>query len=120
MTTTRMSPDDHDRLICDISHLPHALAAALVAMQSDAALGLAGKGFLDSTRIAGGDGALWRDIFHDNADNLTASVARFRDKLDELLALLDPAKRDDLARWLDQSAARRAKLLAEKLKELES
>jgi len=120
MSTTRMSPEEHDRLICDISHLPHAVAAALVAMQDDAALPLAGKGFLDSTRIAGGDGALWRDIFQDNADNLATSVSHLRAKLDELLMLLDPAKRDDLAKWLDHSAARRAKLLAEKLKELES
>jgi prephenate dehydrogenase len=120
MRTTRMSPTDHDRLICDISHLPHAVAAALVAMQDDAALPLAGKGFLDSTRIAGGDGVLWRDIFHDNADNLAASVTRFRAKLDELLALLDGSKRHELAKWLDQSAARRAKLLAEKLKELDT
>jgi prephenate dehydrogenase len=120
MRTTRMSPTDHDRLICDISHLPHAVAAALVAMQDDAALPLAGKGFLDSTRIAGGDGVLWRDIFHDNADNLAASVTRFRAKLDELLALLDASKRHELAKWLDAAAARRAKLLAEKLKELDT
>src|SRR5207249_4340864 len=30
MTIVRMSSEDHDRLVCDISHLPHALAAALV------------------------------------------------------------------------------------------
>jgi prephenate dehydrogenase len=119
MTTTRMSPAEHDRLICDVSHLPHAVAAALVAMQEDAALPLAGKGFLDATRIAGGDGALWRDIFLDNADNLVASAARLRARLDELLALLDGSKRDELAQWLDAAAARRAKLLAEKLRELD-
>lgn len=119
MTTTRMSPAEHDRLICDVSHLPHAVAAALIAMQQDAALPLAGKGFLDTTRIAGGDGALWRDILHDNADNLADSLQRFRGQLDQLLKLLDPAKRDELAQWLDQAAARRAKLLAEKLRELD-
>jgi prephenate dehydrogenase len=119
MTTTRMSPGEHDRLICDVSHLPHAVAAALIAMQGDAALTLAGKGFLDTTRIAGGDGALWRDILHDNADNLADSIERFRAQLDELLKLLDPSKRDALAAWLNHAAARRAKLLAEKLRELE-
>jgi prephenate dehydrogenase len=119
MTTTRMSPAEHDRLICDVSHLPHAVAAALIAMQSDAALPLAGKGFLDTTRIAGGDGALWRDILHDNADNLADSLARFRARLDELEKLLAPDQRDALAKWLDDAAARRAKLLAEKLRELE-
>ena len=119
MTTTRMSAADHDRLICDVSHLPHAVAAALIAMQSDAALPLAGKGFLDTTRIAGGDGALWRDILHDNADNLADSLARLRAQLDLILNLLSPSKRDELARWLDAAAERRAKLLAEKLRELD-
>ena len=119
MTTTRMSPQDHDRLVCDVSHLPHAVAAALIAMQSDAALPVAGKGFLDTTRIAGGDGALWRDILQDNADNVADSIRRFRQQLDQLLDLLEPANRDALAKWLDAAAERRAKLLAEKLKELE-
>src|SRR5687767_11342353 len=103
MTTTRMSPEDHDRLICDVSHLPHAVAAALIAMQPDAALPLAGKGFLDTTRIAGGDGALWRDILHDNADNVVDSIQRFRAQLDQVLKLLEPDKRDELAKWLDQA-----------------
>ena len=118
MRTTSLSPDDHDRFVCDVSHLPHALAASLVTMQLDAALPLAGKGFLDATRIAGGDGALWRDIFLDNRDHLAAALKRYRSTLDELSALLDPANADHLARWLDTAAARRAALLAEKLKEM--
>jgi prephenate dehydrogenase len=119
MRTQRMSPQEHDRRICDISHLPHAVAAALVAMQEDDALPLAGKGFLDTTRIAGGDGALWRDIFQDNRDNLVDSIARLRATLDRLENLLQPDQRQALAQWLDQAAERRAKLLAEKLRELE-
>jgi prephenate dehydrogenase len=120
MQTTRMSPEDHDRRICDVSHLPHAVAAALVAMQDDAALPLAGKGFLDTTRIAGGDGALWRDILQDNRDNMVESVRRLRGQLDEMLRLLEPSQADALAKWLDAAAERRTKLLAAKLKELGS
>lgn len=119
MKLVRLSPEDHDRLVCDISHLPHVIAAALVAMQSDDALPLAGKGFLDTTRVAGGDGGLWRDILQDNRDNVADSLRRMREKLDELLKLLDPSQRDRLSEWLDRAAARRAKLLAEKLRELE-
>jgi prephenate dehydrogenase len=119
MTTTRLSPEEHDRLICDVSHLPHAVAAALIAMQSNDSLPLAGKGFLDTTRIAGGDGALWRDILQDNADNLADAIQRFRAQLDEVQKLLVPEKREELAKWLDQSAKRRAKLLAEKLHEFD-
>jgi prephenate dehydrogenase len=119
MRTTRMSPAEHDRLICDVSHLPHAIAAALVAMQSDEALALAGKGFLDATRIAGGDGGLWRDILHDNRDNVLDSLRRLRDQLDRLAHLLNPAQSDALAKWLDDAAKRRKKLFADKIKEMD-
>src|SRR5438105_6172035 len=118
MRTVRMSPGQHDSLICDISHLPHALAAALVRMQRDEALPLAGMGFLDTTRVAGGDGGLWRDIFQDNRDNLADSLRRLHGALDELENLLDPARGDDLRRWLDEAAQRRAELLEEKLREI--
>lgn len=118
MRTVRMSPQDHDRLVCDVSHLPHAVAAALVALQSDESLALAGKGFLDSTRIAGGDGAIWRDIFIDNRANLANSVQQLKSRLDHLLTMLEPGKRDDLRKWLDDVAARRTKLAADKLREL--
>jgi len=120
MSIVKLSPEDHDRLICDISHLPHALAALLVDMQDDAALALAGKGFLDTTRVAGGDGGLWRDIFLDNADNLSAAIDRLRSRLDDLSSKLKSNHADALKTWLDTVAARRTKLLADKLKELES
>src|SRR4051812_22381031 len=107
MRIKRISPADHDRLIGDVSHLPHALAATLVDLQEDGALELAGKGFLDATRIAGGDGGLWRDILLDNRENLKASLGRLRLKLEELEGLLDPAKSEDLRNWLDRTADRR-------------
>src|ERR1700722_16114021 len=34
MRISRLAPDEHDRLLAEVSHLPHAVAAALVAMQS--------------------------------------------------------------------------------------
>jgi prephenate dehydrogenase len=107
MRVTRLTPDDHDRLLSDVSHLPHALAAALVSMQPDQAMPLAGRGFADATRIAAGDGGLWRDIFLDNADNLRDSLRRLRLHLDRLEAMLDPAQADQLRQWLDAAAQKR-------------
>src|SRR5258706_1205163 len=46
MRTCRMNPADHDRALAEVSHLPHALAAALVTMQSPTAMELAGGGTL--------------------------------------------------------------------------
>ncbi len=118
MRITRLSPIDHDRLLADVSHLPHALAAALVNLQDEAALRLAGKGFLDATRIAGGDGALWRDILLDNRDNVRDSIGRLRTQLDHLLAMLDKNDADALANWLNNGSQRREALLKEKLREV--
>lgn len=118
MRIARLSPEDHDRHLAAVSHLPHALAAALVTMQEDAALGLAGKGFLDTTRIAGGDGALWRDILLDNADNLRQSVSKLREKVTALEMMLYRKDGEALARWLDAAARRRGELLARKLREV--
>jgi prephenate dehydrogenase len=118
MSVSRMSAEEHDRLVCDISHLPHALAAMLVAMQDEPALLLAGKGFLDTTRIASGDGGLWRDILLDNSDNLRASIEQFRDELDRLLERLGPGKGEQLKAWLDAAADRRERLAQFKLREL--
>jgi len=108
MRLTRLSPDEHDRLIGRVSHLPHAVAAALVAMQSDASLGLAGKGFMDATRIAGGDGGLWRDILVDNRDNVREGIEQLKGQLDRLLGLLEKEDGIGVEEWLSAAAERRA------------
>jgi prephenate dehydrogenase len=113
MRTLHLSPDEHDRCVAQISHLPHALAALLVAGTSDEAIGLAGKGFLDFTRIAGGDGALWRDILIDNRDNVRAAVARLQDQLRIFGDLLEPQKQEALREFLDAAAKRRQGIASE-------
>lgn len=118
MHTLTIAPDEHDRLLATVSHLPHAVAAAMIALQDAAALPLAGKGFLDSTRIAGGDGALWRDILQDNRDSMKSALARLRKELDHLEALLEPDRGEELASWLNAAAARREALLRQKLQEV--
>jgi prephenate dehydrogenase len=111
MRTTRLDPTEHDRLLADVSHLPHLLAAALVSMQDDAAFNLCGKGFLDVTRIAGGDAGLWRDILLDNRDNVRQSIKRLTEQLRELEVVLDANQSDALEAWLKAAADRRQKAL---------
>lgn len=118
MRTCRLSPEEHDRLLADVSHLPHAVAAALVGLQEEAALPLAGKGFLDATRIAGGDGGLWRDILLDNRDNVRAAVQRLKNRLDSLATMLERGEEEAVKQWLDAAAARREELVRQKLREL--
>jgi prephenate dehydrogenase len=114
MRLTICSPEDHDRWLAEVSHLPHAVAAALVSLPQDAALGMAGKGFMDATRIAGGDGGLWRDILLDNRDHMLASIDTLVGRLGQLSELLKSNRGDELAAWLDQAARRRNALSGRK------
>jgi prephenate dehydrogenase len=107
MRTTRLSPEDHDRILAEVSHLPHALAAALMSTQDNAAVHVAGKGLLDTTRIAAGDAGLWRDVFLDNADNMRLALTKLRAQLDRFELLLKDPKGEGLKDWLDRAAQRR-------------
>ena len=84
-----MSPEDHDRTFAAVSHLPHLLAFAYVASvarqpEGERMLQLAGPGFRDFTRIAGGEPAMWRDILLANRDEVLAQAASFRHVLGEI------------------------------------
>ena len=84
MQVVRHTPDDHDRLVALVSHLPHAAASMLAAVQTPESLDLAGAGYRDTTRIAAGDAALWADILLANATHATAAVNALQQRLDEL------------------------------------
>ncbi|GII76951.1 prephenate dehydrogenase [Sphaerisporangium rufum] len=65
-----VAPAAHDEAVALVSHAPHVAAAAVAARlaeASDTALGLAGPGVRDVTRVAGGDPALWTVILSGNA-----------------------------------------------------
>lgn len=75
--TVEMPPAAHDRAVALISHLPHAAAAALVnaAVEADAgSLTVAGPGFRDTTRVAGGHEDLWTEIFLQNREALADAI----------------------------------------------
>ncbi|QYC40818.1 prephenate dehydrogenase [Nonomuraea coxensis DSM 45129] len=61
---------EHDRAVAVVSHAPHVTASAVAARladTTDVALGLAGQGVRDVTRIAGSDPGLWLGILSGNA-----------------------------------------------------
>ncbi|GIH95031.1 prephenate dehydrogenase [Planobispora siamensis] len=62
--------DQHDKAVALVSHAPHVAASAVAARLAEApatALGLAGQGVRDVTRIAAGDPGLWTGILSGNA-----------------------------------------------------
>jgi prephenate dehydrogenase len=104
MQTIRLTPEVHDQRVADISHLPHAIAAAMVRIQTPETLELAARGFADTTRIAAGDCGLWRDILLDNRDNIKTGLRRLQDELSILGEQLDAGNETALTAWLSQAA----------------
>jgi prephenate dehydrogenase len=98
----RLPPDEHDRAVAEVSHLPHIAAAAVAAGVSDASLALAASGFRDTTRVAAGDPALWADILLSNRLQVAQAIRTTTGRLHELLVLLEQGDAQAVAGWLSQ------------------
>lgn len=84
MQVFRMSPNEHDRILAHISHLPHLLASTLSAQLESLPhewTELAGNGLRDTTRIAAGSPIIWRSIFQNNSAELLRAIDGFEDQL---------------------------------------
>ena len=95
------SPDEHDRTVALVSHLPQVAASAVAArLDGAASLDLAGPGVQDTTRIAASDPALWVDVLTANASRVEPLVRALADDLvrvaDALADPQDPAVLRDL------------------------
>ena len=86
----RLDAGDHDRLMAYVSHLPQLAASALMyTVGGGAAEGLrvAGRGLVDTTRLASSPASVWRDIAASNHDFIGEA-------LDRLIATLTELRRD--------------------------
>lgn len=87
-----LDPLAHDRLLAFVSHLPQITSSALMQVVGLAVgaddLSVAGRGLMDTTRLAGSSAELWKQIVASNADEIAPA-------LDALIATLQ-ALRDDL------------------------
>ncbi len=101
------SPERHDQMVAQVSHLPHLTAAALVSVPQRAALRLAAGGFSDTTRVAQGDPELWAEICQTNARAIGAALAQFQRELVRARSFI--ARRDfrGLRRWLAAAQVQR-------------
>ncbi|MDN3477987.1 prephenate dehydrogenase [Curtobacterium sp. APC 4022] len=94
-TVVPMDAESHDRAVAVVSHAPQLVATLMASRLRDApgeALGLAGGGVRDVTRIAASDPGLWVQIIGANAEHIRPVLADLRDELDRVLtALADPA-----------------------------
>jgi prephenate dehydrogenase len=86
-----MSPEEHDERVARVSHLPHAVAAALVNainLRVPDAPTFAGGGYRDTTRIAAAPAAMWREILLENRTELVAGLGDFAIQLEEMRKMI--------------------------------
>lgn len=87
---------EHDQAVALISHLPQILSTALAARLEGAPaewLDLAGSGLRDTTRIAGSNPSLWREIITANSAALKPLINLVISDLSELVDDLDKTER---------------------------
>jgi prephenate dehydrogenase len=83
---------EHDKAVALVSHLPQ-LVSSLLAKQllggEERWLDLAGSGLRDTTRIAGSDSKLWREIVTANSQALAPLLLALQSDLEELIDSLE-------------------------------
>ena len=89
-----MDPQTHDRVFAYVSHLPHAVAYALlnaVALEKepDNILEFAGGGLRDYTRIGASSPDMWSDIFLANKKNVIEALEAFKGVLENIRLMIE-------------------------------
>jgi prephenate dehydrogenase len=87
---TTMGADEHDRLMAFLSHLPQLTITALMEVVGEATsssgLRLAGRGLVDSTRLASSPADVWRDVCAANAGDIGVALDLLIARLQQLRA----------------------------------
>jgi len=111
-----MDAAEHDRMMAFVSHLPQLSASALMDVigggAGEAALRLAGRGLVDTTRLASSPPETWKDVCATNADALGDALDALIARLSELRADLRGGNAVD--RIFTQAARWRAELMRER------
>jgi prephenate dehydrogenase len=94
-----LSPQDHDRLLAFISHLPQLTVSALMHVVGEAAreegLTLSGRGLQDTTRLASSPADIWKEVCATNVDEIGSALDALISVLRQLRADLQTGKSID-------------------------
>jgi arogenate dehydrogenase (NADP+) len=112
-------PEEHDKAVAWISHLPVMISAGLIdACMSETdgsvlklAQNLASSGFRDTSRVGGGNPELGVMMAQYNRGELLRSLHQYRQNLDQLIALIQQEDWEALAQKLQQTQAARPQFL---------
>jgi len=114
-----MTPAEHDRTFANVSHLPHITAAALINANNNEELKFAGKGFMDTSRIASGPANIWADVLLTNATNTTRGIDKIIAELVKLKKAIKKENKREIEKLLAKARTKRAAMIKYKIKKKE-
>ena len=114
-----MKPAEHDRVFANVSHLPHVLAAALINANSGKVLKFAGKGFMDTSRVASGPVNIWADILLTNTSNASKGIENVVAELKKFRKAIKNENKREIEKLLEKARSKRAELIDYKIKKKE-
>ncbi|MCX8164480.1 MAG: prephenate dehydrogenase/arogenate dehydrogenase family protein [Aquificaceae bacterium] len=107
-----MDPHLHDFVFGAVSHLPHAVAFALIHTIDELSKEVnlfkyPGAGFKDFTRIAASDPIMWRDIFMENSKEVLKAMSVFAESLAKLKGLIETGNEKGIEEYLRHASSKR-------------
>lgn len=105
-----MDANEHDHAVAVTSHVPQLFASILAVYANRMGAEVAaGPGFMSATRVAGGNLAMWRDIFSSNADAVSDVILDLAEELERLGRSLAQGELEPIAEVLKTARELRAK-----------
>ncbi|MCP9312272.1 prephenate dehydrogenase [Liquorilactobacillus satsumensis] len=115
---------EHDKIVGQISHLPHIIAAALVNQTQQAfadfplGMRLAAGGFKSITRIASSDPLMWSAILNSNAAIIMQQLEQYIAHLEALKTEIAQSQQHEIYAFFQNAKTSRDQLGADKVGEL--
>ncbi len=115
----KASPKDHDKAVSLISHLPIFVASTLIQTSNvdnnksllELTQSIAATGFLDTTRVGGGNANLALDLAMNNQKNLLNAIKKFKKSLNEIEYLIEDKNWDLLSKNLTKAIEMRSNFI---------
>ncbi len=98
-----ITPEDHDRLVAQISHLPQIISSVL-ADQTSAHRNVAGPGLRSMTRMASSPLHVWRDIFK-TSGSLPHELQSFIQRLQAILSSMEAGNFDEVEKLFERGGS---------------
>ncbi|UCG46055.1 MAG: prephenate dehydrogenase/arogenate dehydrogenase family protein [Phycisphaerales bacterium] len=114
-----MTPREHDRVFANVSHLPHITAAALINANDGDDLKFAGKGFIDTSRVASGPANIWADVLMTNSENAVRGIDRIMSELSKIRRAIESKNGRQIEGLLEKARDKRRRLIDYKIEKRE-